>query len=97
MVIELGFQLAFGGLLRSPVPVNGDAQFTGKGGQASYVIAVLVGYQDAGEGFGNAADEAETLTDLASAEARVNEEPGFPALKIRTISITPATQDRQLN
>lgn len=91
VVVELGFQLAFGSFLGGAVPINGDTQLAGKRGQPGDMVAVLVGDEDAGQGFGHAADQAEALTDLAPAEARVDEKPGFPALKIGTISITTAT------
>lgn len=84
--IELGLELVFDGFAGVAIAVDGNVEFSGDGGEALDMIAVLVSDEDAGEAFRGAADGGEALADLAAAEAGIDEQTRLARLQIGTIA-----------
>jgi hypothetical protein len=95
--IEAASERAFRFFLGGAIAVDGDVEFAGDPDEALDVVAVFVGDEDGVEVLRGSADGRESLSDLAGAQAGVDENPGFGRLDISAIASGTATQDRELN
>ena len=82
---------------RGAIAINGNARFFGDGGEAGDVVAVFVRDKDGGEVFRHAREGGETLPDLPTTKADINQQPRFVRFDVRSIAVRAAAQDREFN
>ena len=83
--------------LGEAVAVDGNLVLGAEDGEALDVVAVLVGDEDAGEGFRGAVEGEEALANLASAEAGINEDAGVVGFEIGAVAGGTAAEDGELD
>ncbi len=81
------------GVAGVPIAIDRDAQFRRQAGEALDMVGMFVGDEDAREAFGRAADGEETLADLASAQAGIDEEAGLVRLEVGAIAAGTAAEN----
>jgi hypothetical protein len=72
-------------------------QIGGQGAKGRDVVGMFVSDEDAVDVFRDAGNGGETLADLASAKAGVNQKACFRRFQIRAVASRTAAQNRQLH
>ena len=84
-------------LLGGPIAIDGNAQLFAQSGQTLNMIGMLVRDQNAGQILRRPSNGGEAMTDLAQAEARINQDAGFFGFNVSAIAARTAAEDRHAN
>lgn len=91
--VEGRLELGLDDFLGQAVAVNGDVQPAGEHAEALGVVGMFVGDENSVQVFGRSPDTEESLTNLARAEAGINEQTGVVGLKIGAVPAGTAGED----
>ena len=96
-IIEPCVEAERDGVAGEPVAVDRHFELRAQGSESLDMIRVLVCDENAGEAFRRAAEAGEALTDLATAEAGINQQPHVGGFEIGAIAARTAAEDGETN
>jgi hypothetical protein len=95
--IQRRLAIDFEGFLGLAITKEGDAQFGGDDGEALGVVGMLVRQQDAGQSLRGPADAGQALTNLTTAQSRIDQDAGFIGFQVGAIAAGTAPENRKLH
>src|SRR3989442_5154096 len=95
--IKSRFGLILNSLLSWPIAINRDMKFLGQRDQSLHMIGMFVGHEDSGQVLRHAANDGQPLANLASAQPRIDQQPGLVGFDVGAIAGGTAAENSQAN